>query len=598
MKQLLILLILLPGYLIPLHAQNGKKIYADYHGTRYTRLHDGKLGRWSYYANTEKSATGRQSLCYNADLIGANGRHDIAAVAYPAVGLYSALDPDYIEYQILSAKAAGIDGFFIEWGFPEHESDLLLKAMQQVARKYDFEIGVNWCDGWLYYDWITKQVPSIRTRAHKTQHFARSMQYLIDEVFTGPTAPLVKGKPVLYLFGAGIQPEEYEATIPHYPFRIPKGGSFPYIFRRVVEWGKLVEDRYVPAPPGEEAENWSALGMVPSPWIPARIRPMDDNHPLWDKYGTLEDAVAFLSSFGRNWEDNRYPVKTGFVTPGMDNRGCAGWGWSHFYYIPREEGKTYEELWKVNLQHQEQLDMIFIASWSDYTEGHEIEPTLENGDRELRTTLRYASQFKEMPYDTTGIALPPRLLNLRKRTDFLEACGYQTRSVRKELDRIAKTISNGRYQDATGLLEQQNKRITEAESRIRATRYEDPLLYKVVGTDSPQGGILAEEQRIFVHLDPSLRKVLKKEPYEGYITFEYLDKGKDGFRIYSHTRREPKSLFAVVADIRHDNTGEWKKARVKLYRENITFSSERDLWFTGKGEIRNVQLSFETYRLE
>ena len=25
---------------------NGKKVYADYHGVRYTRQHDGKLGRW------------------------------------------------------------------------------------------------------------------------------------------------------------------------------------------------------------------------------------------------------------------------------------------------------------------------------------------------------------------------------------------------------------------------------------------------------------------------------------------------------------------------------------------------------------------------
>ena len=39
--------------------------------------------------------------------------------------------------------------------------------------------------------------------------------------------------------------------------------------------------------------------------------------------------------------------------------------------------------------------MMFIASWSDYTEGHEIEPTIENGDRELRTTLKYAAEFKD-----------------------------------------------------------------------------------------------------------------------------------------------------------------------------------------------------------
>ena len=110
---------------------NGKKIYADYHGVRYTREHDGMLGRWSYYANTENSSTGRKTLCYNADLIQECGKREIAAVAYPLAGIQSNLDPDFIEYQILSAKAAKIDGFFIEWGFMHHENDVLLKAMQK-----------------------------------------------------------------------------------------------------------------------------------------------------------------------------------------------------------------------------------------------------------------------------------------------------------------------------------------------------------------------------------------------------------------------------------------------------------------------------------
>ena len=28
------------------YAGNGKKVYADYHGVRYTRQHDGQIGRW------------------------------------------------------------------------------------------------------------------------------------------------------------------------------------------------------------------------------------------------------------------------------------------------------------------------------------------------------------------------------------------------------------------------------------------------------------------------------------------------------------------------------------------------------------------------
>lgn len=73
-----------------------------------------------------------------------------------------------------------------------------LRAMQKVAEKYDFEIGVNWCDGWLYYDWITKIYPEINSRETKTEYMAKCYQYLVDSVFTGSTAPIVKGMPVFY----------------------------------------------------------------------------------------------------------------------------------------------------------------------------------------------------------------------------------------------------------------------------------------------------------------------------------------------------------------------------------------------------------------
>ena len=236
-----LLLFLLVSIALPALAQNGKKVYADFHGVRYTRQHDGKLGRWEMYANTEKSSTGRKSLCYNADLIDSEGRHEIAAVAYPQVGMQSNLDPDYIEYQILSAKAAKIDGFFIEWGFKPHENDILLREMQKVAAKYNFEIGVNWCDGWLYYDWITKIYPQINTREAKTGYMAKCYQYLVDSVFTGPTAPIVKGMPVFYHFGPGAKVDEYRKVLSE--VKLPQG--MPYV-------GGLI------------GENWRMINMFPS----------------------------------------------------------------------------------------------------------------------------------------------------------------------------------------------------------------------------------------------------------------------------------------------------------------------------------------------
>ena len=57
MRKFLLLILMFSA--VQAWAQNGKKVYADFHGVRYTRQHDGKLGRWEMYANTEKSSTGR-----------------------------------------------------------------------------------------------------------------------------------------------------------------------------------------------------------------------------------------------------------------------------------------------------------------------------------------------------------------------------------------------------------------------------------------------------------------------------------------------------------------------------------------------------------
>ena len=51
--------------------------------------------------------------------------------------MQSNLDPDYIEYQILSAKVAKIDPSLSD-EFKPHEMTSLLREMQKVAAKYKF----------------------------------------------------------------------------------------------------------------------------------------------------------------------------------------------------------------------------------------------------------------------------------------------------------------------------------------------------------------------------------------------------------------------------------------------------------------------------
>lgn len=589
--------------LIPLSAvfaDNGKKVYADYHGVRYTRQHDGQLGRWGMFATMPKTSTSIKYICRNADNIGDDGRHEIAARHYPMVGMQSYLDPDFIEYQILSAKIAGIDGFFIEWGFMPHENDVLLKAMQPVAAKYGFEIGVNWCDGWLYYDWITRIFPKIKTREDKTRYMEKCFKYLADSVLTGKTAPMVKGHPVFYHFGPGATPEEYAQVLKANQKYINK--AQPVMLRRWADWGKLENNEYKPVTYSAKMEEWKKLGEVPTAWIPARVRPMDAEHATCDFWASQDDVLRFLQPFRDSiWLSNNpaYPVKSGFVIPGMDNHGCGGWGHSKFYEIDRYNGKLYDAMWQYNMQYRDHLDMMFIASWSDYTEGHEIEPTMENGYRELETTLRYASLFKEFEPNARALRLPHQLFLLRKGAELLKLIGLNEMVLEQKLDEAALKLSTRQYTEASNLmveanalLEQENGRVLNNEFAIQSAAL------KVNGEGSAKNGWDATDG-FSVSLPTQASVNLNAMYNRGIIEFWYLDKGTETLFVRSTTKREPKSLFANVGKIATCNTGEWKRARIELYGENIVYGlGKPSFYFKGKVKVRDISLKFNCFSVQ
>lgn len=603
---------------------NGKKVYADHHGVRYTREHDGKLGRWEMYADTEKSSTGRKSLCYNADLVDEQGRHDIAAVNYPLVGMQSNLDEDYIEYQILSAKTAKIDGFFIEWGFFPHENDVLLRAMQKVAAKYDFEIGVNWCDGWLYYNWITKIYPEIDTREKKTEYMAKCYRYLADSVYSVSTAAKVKGMPVFYHFGPGATVEEYKTVLSSSSHLRDSASSAPYYteklvgLRRWADWGHLENDRYIPVTQSDELDAWIEEGEIPTPWIPARVRERDAEHPYWDNYAVEDDLIEFMKPFRDSvWMNPRssYVVKSGFAMPGMDNRGCAGWGRGHFFLIPRNEGHTYDAMWRFCMENKDSLDMMFIASWSDYTEGHEIEPTVENGYREIKTTLRYASEFKNEKCDSSGLALPLTLFKLRKKAEFISSvlnCNFLS------LDKAAEAISHGEYDNATVLMEKTEKQLNKLYKKIESRQIHISFGEQLNNSPATICKYCANQSEgickncvnysMTIHNDGKngtkslyideeiVREIERAARYTGTISFEYKDDGHEFLFVRSETDREPAGTFGVVGKLRTDGSGEWKKAVINLYDHNIAYREGKPAFrISGNVETRNVEIELNLF---
>ena len=92
---------------------------------------------------------------------------------------------------------------------------------------------------------------------------------------------------------------------------------------------------------------------------------------------------------------------------------------------------------------------------------------------------------------------------------------------------------------------------------------------------------------------------LQRNHYVGYLYFEYLDNGNEPLFIRSSTTRTPKELFKIVGRIRTDNTGEWKKAKIELYKDNIVNGFNMPTFYMkGNVIVRNLSLGYTIYSVK
>jgi len=164
------------------NAAEPKRVFADYFAHHVSRVHDAQIGPWLIDNVARESHAEQTRFVYNADLIDQQGRHQLAAPAYPLLGLQSDMDCDYQEFQILLAKVAHIDGFLLEWVHPgDGSADAILRSMMGTARRYDFKLGVNWIEQ-SFFDWLPKQRQDVETREDTLREFGCAVEYLLDEI--------------------------------------------------------------------------------------------------------------------------------------------------------------------------------------------------------------------------------------------------------------------------------------------------------------------------------------------------------------------------------------------------------------------------------
>ena len=311
------------------------KVYAFYYPWYGNKKGpSGEIFHWDYYTN--------ENIQSSTD--------------YPLLGPYDSYDPRVIRAHITLAKQAGIDGFITSWWGPHSFEDKALTTILDIAEEMDFEISA-------YYE-------SVRTLTQ--QQVTSEMEYLIDNYGDHPAFLHESGEPVVFVYVPSYDNRDAEFWLQiresvenqHGPITLIADHSGRDLFPAFEAFHTYIYTGDQSYQLFSEAQKRMSIGFI----------------------GSSEEVINSL----KNGENLLLYEKPFFVTvnPGF---------W--FYekgpgdlLAERNNGAKYADNWNTALE----LDAhtVLIATWNEWHEGTEIEPSREYGFEYLGYTRDYVEQYK------------------------------------------------------------------------------------------------------------------------------------------------------------------------------------------------------------
>lgn len=299
----------------------------------------------------------------NPDRIDADGHREIASHFYPLIGPYDSNDPTVLDYHLLLMKYAGIEGVLVDW-YGSRTAAASLEALQKAVERAGLEIAI------VYED--RNNLDGAEGLDQMIQWGAADMTYLERNFFRRDSYTKVDGRPLLLCFGPiALNKQDYPRSPTHWTEIFTGLATKPCFMPLYGHAGNAADDR-----------NNNVAGEFT--WIDANNRNFYDG--LRNTYGT-----SFIAS--------AYP---GF----RDYYAEGGWGTS-INSIDYRDGAEFRE--QLAVAEEKQVPMIQLATWNDFGEGTQIEPTVEDGYKYLETV----QQFAKVKYDRSVFEEIYKLYTLR-----------------------------------------------------------------------------------------------------------------------------------------------------------------------------------------
>lgn len=315
-----------------------------------------------------------------------NDRPQIASHYTPRIGPYDSADPHVLEYHLLLMKLAGIDGVIVDWygltdlhdyAILNHSTTRMLQQCERLNMKFVI----------CYED---STIPALvkangLAPAQRVPHAIGELQWLNKYWFQSGAYLSLHDRPVLLSFGhAGLTDDEWSRCLNGLGFPV---AYFSQDYRRPGAVGGFAW----PAPREglshlagylKESRNWPAAIPVAFPRF----------HDIYRQAGVSEG----------------YPI------------------------IADRDGKTFETTLQQAIKSR--APIIQIATWNDWGEGTQIEPSIEFGFRDLEhiqsVRKRYLAPLRKLNGD--ALQLPEQLFRARKQ--------LTTPEMQAELDRVVTDL--------------------------------------------------------------------------------------------------------------------------------------------------------------